>query len=53
MARFGRQAPLAGGESPSLRRVLIDMIEEYARRARHDGLVRESVERLVGEDPPR
>ena len=41
------------GESPSLRRILIDMIEEYARHAGHADLIRESVDGLVGEDPPR
>jgi hypothetical protein len=41
------------GESPSLRRVLVDMIEEYARHVGHADLIRESVDGLVGEDPPR
>lgn len=40
------------GESPSLRRLLIDMIEEYARHAGHADLIRESVDGLVGEDQP-
>jgi hypothetical protein len=40
------------GESPSLRRVLIDLIEEYARHVGHADLIRESVDGLVGEDPP-
>jgi uncharacterized damage-inducible protein DinB len=39
-------------EAPSLRRVLIDMIEEYARHVGHADLIRESVDGLVGEDPP-
>ncbi|MFD7622221.1 DinB family protein [Streptomyces sp. NPDC059802] len=43
----------SSGESPSLRRVLIDMIEEYARHIGHADLIRESVDGLVGEDPPR
>ena len=43
----------AGGESPSLRRILIDLIEEYARHVGHADLIRESVDGLVGEDPPR
>lgn len=43
-----------GGEgSPSLRRVLIDLIEEYARHVGHADLIRESVDGLIGEDPPR
>lgn len=41
------------GESPSLRRTLIDIIEEYARHVGHADLIRESVDGLVGEDPPR
>jgi hypothetical protein len=40
------------GESPSLRRLLIDMIEEMARHVGHADLIRESVDGLVGEDPP-
>jgi hypothetical protein len=40
-----------GGQTPSLRRLLIDMIEEYARHAGHADLIRESVDGLVGEDP--
>ena len=42
----------ASGESPSLRRLLIDVIEEYARHAGHADLIRESVDGLVGEDLP-
>jgi Protein of unknown function (DUF664) len=40
------------GESPNLRRILHDMIEEYARHIGHADLIRESVDGLVGEDPP-
>ena len=39
-------------EPPSLRRVIVDMIEEYARHVGHADLLRESVDGLVGEDPP-
>jgi hypothetical protein len=39
-------------EPPSLRRILIDMIEEYARHTGHADLIRESVDGLVGEDAP-
>jgi uncharacterized damage-inducible protein DinB len=39
-------------ESPSMRRILIDLIEEYARHVGHADLIRESVDGLVGEDPP-
>ena len=40
------------GRSPSLRRILIDIIEEYARHNGHADIIRESVDGLVGEDPP-
>ena len=40
------------GRSPSLRRILIDLIEEYARHTGQADLIRESVDGLVGEDPP-
>jgi len=39
------------GQRPSLRRILIDVIEEYARHVGHADLIRESVDGLVGEDP--
>ena len=35
----------------SLRRMVIDMIEEYSRHVGHIDLIRESVDGLVGEDP--
>ncbi len=40
------------GRKPSLRRLLIDLIEEYARHVGHADLIRESVDGLVGEDAP-
>lgn len=40
-----------GGETPNLRRVLLDLIEEYARHVGHADLIRESVDGLIGEDP--
>jgi hypothetical protein len=40
------------GRSPSLRRILLDLIEEYARHIGHADLIRESVDGLTGEDPP-
>ncbi len=40
------------GESPSLRRIMIDIIEEYARHVGHADLIRESIDGLTGEDPP-
>jgi hypothetical protein len=39
------------GRTPNLRRLLTDMIEEYARHVGHADLIRESVDGLVGEDP--
>jgi hypothetical protein len=47
------QATWPDGRAPSLRRILIDLIEEYARHVGHADLIRESVDGLVGEDPPR
>ena len=40
------------GRAPSLRRIFIDLIEEYARHVGHADLLRESVDGLTGEDPP-
>ncbi len=41
------------GRTPSLRRILVDLVEEYSRHVGHADLLRESVDGLVGEDPPR
>jgi hypothetical protein len=41
------------GTAPNLRRLLVDMIEEYARHTGHADLIRESVDGLVGEDAPQ
>jgi hypothetical protein len=38
---------------PNLRRQIVDLIEEYARHTGHADLIRETVDGLVGEDPPR
>jgi hypothetical protein len=40
------------GQSPNLRRILLDLIEEYARHVGHADLIREAVDGLTGEDPP-
>lgn len=40
-------------EKQNLRRVLVDLIEEYARHTGHADLIRESIDGLVGEDAPR
>lgn len=39
-------------ETPNLRRTVVDVIEEYARHTGHADLIRESIDGLVGEDPP-
>src|SRR5688572_27311934 len=36
------------GESPNLRRILLDLIEEYARHVGHADLIRESIDGLTG-----
>lgn len=41
------------GEPRNLRRVLVDLHEEYARHLGHADLLREAIDGLVGEDPPR
>ena len=40
------------GSALTLRRLLVDMIEEYARHTGQADLIRESVDGRVGEDPP-
>lgn len=45
------QTTFPDGRTPSLRRYMADMIEEYARHVGHADLIRESVDGLVGEDP--
>ncbi len=40
------------GRTPDLRRIIADMIEEYARHTGHADLLREAVDGLVGEDAP-
>jgi len=41
--------PLCMGERPSLRWILVHMIEEYARHNGHADLIRESIDGLTGE----
>jgi hypothetical protein len=56
LADGGLDRPLAisdWDERPNLRRVLVDLIEEYARHTGHADLIRESIDGLVGEDAPR
>lgn len=44
---------LSNGESPNLRRVIVDLHDEYARHVGHADLMREAIDGLVGEDPPQ
>ena len=44
--------PTHWGAKLNLRRILADLIEEYARHTGHADLIRESVDGLVGEDAP-
>ena len=48
-ARADQRRP---AEAPSLSYILVNMIEEYARHNGHADLIRESVDGLVGHDPP-
>jgi hypothetical protein len=44
--------PWDDGQTASIRRTLVDIIEEYARRTGHADILREAVDGRVGEDPP-
>lgn len=46
------RTPWGGGVTPNLRRLMVDMIEEYARHTGHADLIRESIDGLVGEGAP-
>ncbi|TRW46635.1 DinB family protein [Georgenia yuyongxinii] len=54
LAAGGPQAQYTteGGEKATVRRLLVDMIEEYARHTGHADLIREALDGRVGEDPP-
>ena len=41
------------GASPNLRRIVVDLHDEYARHVGHADLLREAIDGLVGEDPPQ
>jgi hypothetical protein len=45
-------ASMPDGRHANLRRLLSDLVEEYARHTGHADLLRESVDGRVGEDPP-
>ena len=39
--------------TPNLRRIIVDLHDEYARHVGHADLIREAIDGLVGEDPPQ
>ncbi|CAM5480223.1 mini-circle protein [Streptomyces spiroverticillatus] len=41
------------GSAPNLRRIVVDLHDEYARHVGHADLLREAVDGLTGEDPPQ
>lgn len=41
------------GQAPNVRRVLVDLHDEYARHVGHADLFREAIDGLTGEDPPQ
>ncbi len=49
---LGHTYEVRPGVSCSLRRLVVDFIEEYARHTGHADLLRESIDGRVGEDPP-
>ena len=48
-----RWAGVPDSPAPSLRYILLNMIEEYAHHNGHADLLRESIDGRVGNDPPR
>ncbi|MCU1537319.1 MAG: hypothetical protein JWP82_1670 [Humibacillus sp.] len=56
LARGGLDQSVAAnrgeGRHANLRRLLLDLVEEYGRHTGHADLLREAVDGLVGEDPP-
>jgi hypothetical protein len=43
----------SAGEPPRLRRLVVDLVEEYARHTGHADLIRESIDGFVGENEPQ
>jgi hypothetical protein len=41
-----------GGREATMRRLLVDFIEEYGRHTGHADLLREAIDGRTGEDPP-
>ena len=56
VAQGGLDQPIArtgpDGETVSLRRLVLDHVEEYGRHTGHADLLREAVDGRIGEDPP-
>lgn len=53
IAEGGLDRPVAvGAGRANLRRLLMDLVEEYGRHLGHADLIREAVDGRVGEDPP-
>jgi pimeloyl-ACP methyl ester carboxylesterase len=55
LAAGGLDRPTAIGfaeGTPTLRPILVGLVEEYARHTGHADLIRESIDGVVGEDPP-
>lgn len=52
---LGQPSKVSGpsGWTPNRRRILLDLLEHYLRHTGHADLLREAVDGLVGEDPPR
>jgi hypothetical protein len=57
LADGGLDRPIAiefeGWGRPNLRRMLVDLHDEYARHVGHADLFREAIDGVVGEDPPQ
>jgi hypothetical protein len=53
MLLFALDRSRAQFASTNLRRMLVDLHDEYARQVGHPDLLREAVDGLVGEDPPQ
>jgi hypothetical protein len=55
-ARGGLDAPAAltwpDGSRPNVRRMVMDLVEEYGRHTGHADILREAVDGRAGEDPP-
>jgi hypothetical protein len=55
-ARGGLDTPAAfswpDGSRPNVRRMLMDLVEEYGRHTGHADILREAVDGRTGEDPP-